>query len=55
MCLGMPARVTGDDRDGDLIRVDLAGVARLINVGLPMPAPRAATGCWFTWDSRCPP
>ena len=34
MCLGLPGQVVGIEPGGELARVDVAGIVRLINLGL---------------------
>jgi hydrogenase expression/formation protein HypC len=47
MCLGIPARLTGDDSGHpDLAVVDMSGVSRVVNIGL-LDEPRSlAPGDW---------
>lgn len=42
MCLGIPARVIGHE-DGDLVRVEVEGAPRLVNVGLLDDLPPVGT------------
>jgi len=45
MCLGIPGEVVEMPAEGDLARVDVAGVRRLVNIGLLEGQP-LTTGDW---------
>jgi hydrogenase expression/formation protein HypC len=48
MCLGIPAQVTATDTDhADLVEVDMAGVRRMINVGVLDDGQSPAVGDWL--------
>ena len=48
MCLGIPAQVTATDSGhADLVEVDMAGVRRMINVGVLDDGQAPAVGDWL--------
>ena len=48
MCLGIPAQVTAIDAGhADLVEVDMAGVQRMINVGVLDDGQSPAVGDWL--------
>ena len=48
MCLGIPAQVTATGTDhADLVEVDMAGVRRMINVGVLDDGQTPAVGDWL--------
>lgn len=48
MCLGIPAQVTAiDEGNADLVEVDMAGVRRMINVGVLDDGQSPAVGDWL--------
>ena len=48
MCLGIPAQVTATDSGhADLVEVDMAGVRRMINVGVLDDGQSPAVGDWL--------
>ncbi|HEY9482501.1 MAG TPA: HypC/HybG/HupF family hydrogenase formation chaperone [Micromonosporaceae bacterium] len=48
MCLGIPAQVTAiDEGHADLVEVDMAGVRRMINVGVLDDGQSPAVGDWL--------
>jgi hydrogenase expression/formation protein HypC len=48
MCLGIPAQVTAiDTGHADLVEVDMAGVRRMINVGVLDDGQSPAVGDWL--------